>query len=90
MNPFERRQPLSELLRDISDDPDPEVTVGEIVHRLGRRSFGALLFIFSAPNWLPLPPGSSTFLAAPCCCWRRRSPSASAAPGCRGSSTRGG
>lgn len=65
MNPFERRQPLSELLRDISDDPDPEVTVGEIVHRLGRRSFGALLFIFSAPNWLPLPPGSSTFLAAP-------------------------
>lgn len=65
MNPLERRQPLSDLLQDISDDPDPEVTIGEIVHRLGRRSFGALLFIFSAPNWLPLPPGSSTFLAAP-------------------------
>lgn len=65
MDPVERRRPLSELLADIGDDPDPEVSVGEIVHRLGRRSFGALLFIFSAPNWLPLPPGSSTFLAAP-------------------------
>lgn len=65
MDPVERRRPLSELLADIGDDPDPQVTVGEIVHRLGRRSFGALLFVFSAPNWLPLPPGSSTFLALP-------------------------
>lgn len=65
MDPVERRRPLSDLLADIGNDPDPEVTVGEIVHRLGRRSFGALLFIFSAPNWLPLPPGSSTFLALP-------------------------
>ncbi len=65
MNPSDRRQPLSQLLCDIADDPDPVVTIGEIVHRLGRRSFGALLFIFAAPNWLPLPPGSSTFLAVP-------------------------
>lgn len=65
MDPVERRRPLSELLTDIAADPDPEVTVGELVHRLGRRSFGALLFLFAAPNWLPLPPGSSTFLAAP-------------------------
>lgn len=65
MDPVDRRRPLSELLIDIADDPSATVTVGEIVHRLGRRSFGALLFIFAAPNWLPLPPGSSTFLAAP-------------------------
>lgn len=65
MDPVDRRRPLSELLTEIADDPEPTVTVGEIVHRLGRRSFGALLFIFAAPNWLPLPPGSSTFLAAP-------------------------
>ncbi|MFZ5668359.1 MAG: exopolysaccharide biosynthesis protein [Pseudomonadota bacterium] len=65
MDPRERRRPLSDLLLEIADDPDPTVTIGELVHRLGRRSFGALLFIFSAPNWLPLPPGSSTFLAAP-------------------------
>lgn len=61
----ERRLSLSAILLDICDDPDPTVTVGEIVHRFGRRAFGALLFFFSAPNWLPLPPGSSTFLALP-------------------------
>lgn len=61
----ERRRPLSAILLDVCDDPDPTVTVGEIVHRFGRRAFGALLFFFSAPNWLPLPPGSSTFLALP-------------------------
>lgn len=65
MDAVDRRLPLSALLAEICDDPDPVVTIGEIVHRLGRRSFGALLFIFAAPNWLPLPPGSSTFLAAP-------------------------
>ncbi|MDP1630499.1 MAG: exopolysaccharide biosynthesis protein [Caulobacter sp.] len=65
MDPLDRHRPLSDLLREISDDTDPVVTVGDIVRRLGPRSFGALLFVFSAPNWLPLPPGSSTFLAAP-------------------------
>lgn len=65
MDPTERRLPLSAILLDICDDPDPTVTVGEVVHRFGRRAFGALLFFFSAPNWLPLPPGSSTFLALP-------------------------
>jgi hypothetical protein len=65
MESTERRRPLSAILLDICDDPDPEVTVGEIVHRFGRRAFGALLFFFSAPNWLPLPPGTSTFLAVP-------------------------
>lgn len=65
MDPTQRRLPLSAILLEICDDPDPKVTVGEIVHRFGRRAFGALLFFFSAPNWLPLPPGSSTFLALP-------------------------
>ncbi len=65
MESNERRRRLSDILLEICDDPDPTVTVGEIVHRFGRRAFGALLFFFSAPNWLPLPPGSSTFLAAP-------------------------
>ena len=65
MDPVERRRPLSELLTDICDDPEPMVTVGEIVRRLGRRSFGALLFVFGAPAAFPLPPGVSTFLAAP-------------------------
>lgn len=65
METTERRLPLSAILREICEDPDPTVSVGEIVHRFGPRAFGALLFFFSAPNWLPLPPGSSTFLALP-------------------------
>lgn len=65
MSDTEHRLPLSAILLEIADDPDPTVTVGEIVHRFGRRAFGALFFFFSAPNWLPLPPGSSTFLALP-------------------------
>lgn len=65
MTPTETRRSLSAILRDISDDEDPTVTVGEIVQRCGPRAFGALLFFFSAPNWLPLPPGSSTFLSIP-------------------------
>lgn len=55
--------PLSEILRDLC--AEDRITVGEIVDRFGRRAFGALLFIFSTPNLLPLPPGSSTVLGAP-------------------------
>lgn len=61
----DRTLALSDMLADIADEVDGGVTVGEIVEHLGRRAFGALLFVFSAPNWLPLPPGSSTFLGAP-------------------------
>lgn len=52
-------------MHDIARDPDPFVTVGEIVHRLGHRAFGALFFVFAAPNWLPMPPGASTILGLP-------------------------
>jgi hypothetical protein len=56
-------QPLSAILRELCTED--RITVGEIVDRFGRRAFGALLFIFSTPNLLPLPPGSSTLLGAP-------------------------
>lgn len=56
-------RPLSVILRDLCDEP--RITVGEIVQRFGRRAFGALLFVFSTPNLLPLPPGSSTALGLP-------------------------
>ncbi|HRD45964.1 MAG TPA: exopolysaccharide biosynthesis protein [Caulobacter sp.] len=65
MESNERRLTLSAILVEICDDPEPTITVGEIVDRFGHRAFGAMLFFFSAPNWLPLPPGSSTFLAMP-------------------------
>jgi hypothetical protein len=41
------------------------MTVDGIVAHFGRRAFGAALFIFAAPNLLPLPPGSSTVLGWP-------------------------
>jgi hypothetical protein len=65
MNPLEQKLPLSRVMREIARDPDPFVTVGEMVHRLGRRAFGALFFVFAAPNWLPMPPGASTVLGLP-------------------------
>ena len=60
-----RARPLSEVLRDISDDPEEEVTLGEVVTHFGGRAFGALLFVLAIPNLLPLPPGSTTVLGAP-------------------------
>ena len=61
----ERSRPLSAVLRDICDDGDEQVTLGEIVHRFGPRAFGALLFVIAIPNLLPLPPGSTTVLGMP-------------------------
>lgn len=61
----EEARPLSDVLRDISDDPEPQVTLGEVVHHFGPRAFGALLFVLAIPNLLPLPPGSTTVLGAP-------------------------
>lgn len=55
---------LAEILRDLCDG-EGDITIGEIVEAFGRRAFGALLFVFSVPNLLPLPPGSSTVLGAP-------------------------
>lgn len=62
---MDHRKSLSDIVGEICDDPSPEVTVGELVQRFGGRAFGALFFLFSVPNWLPLPPGSSTILGLP-------------------------
>jgi hypothetical protein len=61
----ERRMSLSEILRDLCDLSHATEDFGTLTGRFGRRAFGALLFLFAAPNLLPLPPGSSTFLGAP-------------------------
>jgi hypothetical protein len=58
-------QRISTVLRELCADAEGRTTIGEIVERFGRRAFGALLFVFSTPNLLPLPPGSSTVLGAP-------------------------
>jgi hypothetical protein len=58
-------QSISQVLAELCDHADGPITVGDIVGRFGSRAFGALLFLFAAPNLLPLPPGSSSVLAAP-------------------------
>jgi len=61
----ERSQTISAILLGFTADPERQVAVGEVVDSFGRRAFGALLFVFAAPNLLPLPPGSTTVLGAP-------------------------
>lgn len=56
---------LSELLQGLTEGPPGPVRVRDMVDHFGRRAFGAMLFAFSVPNLLPLPPGSSTVLGLP-------------------------
>ena len=64
INP-DARQPLSEILRELSERPQPSLSVGELMARVGGRAMGALLLIFGLFCILPLPPGSTTLLGAP-------------------------
>lgn len=56
---------LSALLLSLTEHEGAQMTVDGVVAHFGRRAFGAALFIFAAPNLLPLPPGSSTVLGWP-------------------------
>jgi hypothetical protein len=59
------RQPLSQILRDIAEQPEPTISVGELAERFGARATGALLMVFGLACTLPLPPGSTTVFGAP-------------------------
>nr|MEA2797309.1 hypothetical protein [Phenylobacterium sp.] len=59
------RQPLSEILREISEQPEPTISVGELMERFGGRAMGALLLVFGIACTLPLPPGGTTIFGAP-------------------------
>lgn len=59
------REPLSEILRDISEQPEPTISVGELMERFGGRAMGALLLVFGIACLLPLPPGGTTIVGAP-------------------------
>ncbi|MFN3521131.1 MAG: exopolysaccharide biosynthesis protein [Phenylobacterium sp.] len=62
---MEHVKPLSQILRELTAADEGTLSVGQIISAFGPRALGALLFVFAAPNLLPLPPGSSTVLGAP-------------------------
>ena len=59
------RQPLSQILREVSEQSEPRITVGELMARFGGRAMGALLLLFGLACTLPLPPGGTTIFGAP-------------------------
>lgn len=61
--PADRRR-LSEVLAEIAArEGEVRLTVRELRDRLGRRAYGALLFVLALLNLLPLPPGGGIVLA---------------------------
>ena len=64
--PENENEAISDVLNRVLEQGGETISVDELVQVFGHRAFGALLFIFSAPNFvLPLPPGSSTILSVP-------------------------
>lgn len=64
-----RLQPrrLSGILADIANDPSRErIAIADLRDAMGDRAFGALMFVFAAPNTLPVnAPGVSVVLGIP-------------------------
>lgn len=56
---------LSDILKGLAQDKNPDLTLGDIVRALGERGFGALILLLAAPNIIPLPPGSSFIFGVP-------------------------
>jgi hypothetical protein len=58
-------RPFSAQFLDIADQVQERVSIHELSVKFGDRAFGGLLICLAIPNLAPLPPGSSTILAAP-------------------------
>jgi len=57
---------LSEILTDLARDTSRErIALSDLLDQLNVRAFGPLLVIFSLPNVLPTPPGTSAVLGLP-------------------------
>ncbi|WP_162914313.1 exopolysaccharide biosynthesis protein [Taklimakanibacter lacteus] len=56
---------LSDILKRLGKNHNPDLTLGDIVRELGERGFGALILLLAAPNLIPLPPGSSFVFGVP-------------------------
>jgi len=63
----QHRVPLSALLADLASDRSRErIALNDLIRVFGRRSLGALCFVFAVPNAVPLGiPGLPIVLAAP-------------------------
>jgi hypothetical protein len=62
-----RPRRLSEILTDIANDPSRErIAMADVRDAMGDRAYGALMFVFAAPNTLPVnAPGVSVVLGVP-------------------------
>jgi hypothetical protein len=61
-----RSPPLSQVLRRIAADSTRQrISVTDLLAALHDRAIGALIFVFSLPNIIPMPPGASFILGAP-------------------------
>jgi len=56
---------LSDILKRLAQNSNPDLTLGDIVKALGECGFGALILLLAAPNLIPLPPGSSFVFGVP-------------------------
>lgn len=57
---------MSEVLHDIADDHSRErIYVRDLLGAMQDRSMATLMFVFAAPNILPVPPGTSSVLGTP-------------------------
>ena len=57
---------LSDMLNRIANDESRDrIAIGDLLNVMQERAFGPLLLIFSLPNVLPTPPGTSAVLGAP-------------------------
>ena len=66
MSEHRKAASVSELLDLIAERPGREVSVGDLLDTFGDRAFGALMFVFAAPNALPVNmPGVSVVLGVP-------------------------
>lgn len=62
----QKSEKLSDLLFQIVRTGDSaRISIADLLVALEHRAIGALLFIFAAPNALPMPPGTSSILGAP-------------------------
>lgn len=57
---------FSDVLQALAADTSRDrISVADLLTALGDRALAALMFVFAAPNVLPVPPGTSAILGAP-------------------------